>query len=478
MKRVLILEDDPIYSRLWDSCIKKAVKVSNIKIYPNVDSVLKEYKSCEDLQNHFDLIIVDVFLAGDMTGIQFISHFPKEFQNKIILSSSVSGDEARKLCLDDDLRCHIIQKPFELLNTQNIIADLLKVKESNIDLVELNRINNHQLNLEKEEDKKSTISSKPIIFITGCSSGVGYQLAKRLSQSGKYRLVITARHKSISIVKDNFIENDELIILPMDLTDSNQVCDTVSLILKKWGQINVLVNNAGVCYRTVTEQMDFNSELNQMQTNYLGPMNLIRYVLPSMREAGRGKIINVSSVSGIMGMPTMGSYSASKHALEGASESLWYELKPFGIDVCLVRPGFINSDGHNHVLVSHKARIAEKLRGPYSDFYLFMRPFVTRLMNFSLSSSENVADKIHQLIKTQNPPFDINVTLDAKFFYILKRMLPPWILRAFNFSFFSLSAHWGKYSKIKAERRNLLRVLIGKYYYKRKYSKRLIKPAF
>jgi short-subunit dehydrogenase len=83
---------------------------------------------------------------------------------------------------------------------------------------------------------------------------------------------------------------------------------------------------------------------------------------------------------------------------------LWYELKPFGISVTVVRPGFINSDGHTHVKVSPKANLAEKLRGPYHDFYTFMRPFVEKLMNLSSSTSDGIADDIMKIIKTQKIP--------------------------------------------------------------------------
>jgi len=93
----------------------------------------------------------------------------------------------------------------------------------------------------------------------------------------------------------------------------------------------------------------------QMQTNYFGPLALIRDLLPSMREKGRGKIINVSSVSGMIAMPTMASYSASKHALKGASEALWYEMKPYGINVSLIQPGFIKSNSFHNVYFSHSS---------------------------------------------------------------------------------------------------------------------------
>jgi short-subunit dehydrogenase len=243
------------------------------------------------------------------------------------------------------------------------------------------------------------------------------------------------------------------MILPLDMVDTEQIHDGVLKVLQRWGRIDVLINNAGVCYRAVTEQMDMESEEIQLRTNYLGPMALIRSVVSVMRENGRGKIINISSVSGVMGMPTMGSYSASKHALEGASESLWYELKPFGINVSVVRPGFINNEGHTHVASASKAKIAEKLSGPYADFYIFMRPFVSALMRISPQTSNTIADKIIKVIKTQNPPLWVNATLDAHLFSLLRWILPEsWFHKLINV-FFLRAAKWGQgYSRADRKR--------------------------
>src|SRR5690606_8275736 len=117
----------------------------------------------------------------------------------------------------------------------------------------------------------------------------------------------------------------------------------------KWDGVSILINNAGISYRAVVEHMNDKDEQLQMAVNYFGPVALIRLVLPFMREQGRGKIINISSVSGMLAMPTMASYSASKHALEGVSEALWYEAKPLGVNVSLIQPGFIRSKSFKNV---------------------------------------------------------------------------------------------------------------------------------
>jgi NAD(P)-dependent dehydrogenase (short-subunit alcohol dehydrogenase family) len=273
--------------------------------------------------------------------------------------------------------------------------------------------------------KRRTPSSfKPVILITGCGSGIGLALARLLFSKTEYRIVATARESSIASLRAEFLESDRFIVRALDVTDEGQRKYLVDELTKLWGGINVLVNNAGISYRSVIEHMTEEDEYKQMATNYFGPMGLIRLVLPDMRAKGRGKIINVSSVSGMLAMPTMASYSASKYALEGASEALWYETKPLGIGVTLVQPGFIHSASFQKVYYSAKSRIGASGDGPYSDYYQNMAPFVAKLMNMSVATPEKIALLIHKVIKTENPPLWVAATFDALLFYYIRRMLP------------------------------------------------------
>jgi short-subunit dehydrogenase len=104
------------------------------------------------------------------------------------------------------------------------------------------------------------------------------------------------------------------------------------------------------------EHADIDERHAQHEVNYHGPMELVRLVLPTMREKRRGRIINVSSVSGMVAMPTMASYAASKFALEGATEALWYEVRPFKIRVSLVQPGFIRSSSFQNTRLTRLPR--------------------------------------------------------------------------------------------------------------------------
>jgi short-subunit dehydrogenase len=285
---------------------------------------------------------------------------------------------------------------------------------------------------------------KPVILVTGCASGIGLSIARLLHKQAHYRVVITAREKSLQKLKEEFQENDHFMIQPLDVTSVESRMNLLGLIQSRWGGVDILVNNAGISYRTVLEHMDDESELHQMSTNYLGPVSLMRLVIPYMRERGRGKIINISSVSGMLAMPTMASYSASKHALEGASEALWYEMRPLGINVSLVQPGFVRSGAFKNVYYSPKAREANDVEGPYSDYYREMAPFVEKLMKFSSTTPQRVANLVLKIIHKENPPLWVPATIDAVVFYYLRRFIPRRFFHTVLFYLLPHATRWGK----------------------------------
>jgi short-subunit dehydrogenase len=286
---------------------------------------------------------------------------------------------------------------------------------------------------------------KPVILITGCATGVGHALGKKLCTCDSYRVVLTARAgASLNRVKEDFPESFTCTSHELDVTDPQSRLALLRFVRRKWGGVDILINNAGISYRAVMEHMTEEDERRQMATNYFGPVGLIREVLPWMREHGRGKIINISSVSGMLAMPTMGSYSASKHALEGASESLWYELKPLGINVTLVQPGFIHSRSFEKVYYSREAKAAaEDEHGVYGDYYRHMTPFVQRMMERSLTTPEAVARQVLKVIRTEDPPLWLPVTLDAYVFYYLRRFFPRKLFHRFLFACLPRARKWG-----------------------------------
>lgn len=285
---------------------------------------------------------------------------------------------------------------------------------------------------------------KPVVLVTGCGSGIGLALARLLSQQQEYRVVITARKESIENLKAKFKESDDLWIHSLDITKEQERIDLITEVERRWHGVNILVNNAGISYRSVVEHMTESDELKQMATNYLGPVGLIRLVLPHMRRMGRGKIINVSSVSGMLAMPTMSSYSASKYALEGMSESLWYETKPLGITVSLIQPGFIKSSSFRKVYYTEKSRPEICIDGTYCDYYHHMTPFIESLMNRSFATPETVAKLILKTIRKPKPQLWIPATLDAWVFYYIRRLMPRRLLLPFLFACLPSARTWGK----------------------------------
>lgn len=255
---------------------------------------------------------------------------------------------------------------------------------------------------------------------------------------------MTAREKSIEKIISELTQNDRFIIRPLDVTSEKDREKLLSEVNQLWGGVDVLVNNAGISYRSVIEHMTENDELLQMSTNYFGPMGLIRLVLPHMRSTGRGKIICVSSVSGMLAMPTMASYSASKFALEGACEALWYEMRPFGVKVCMVQPGFIHSKSFHNVYHTQKSEPARNWSGPYKDFYQNMTPFVETMMNMSLTTPERIAKLIIRVIEKEHCPLWIPATLDAKIFYYIRRAFPRRLLLPFLYWCLPKARTWGQ----------------------------------
>jgi NAD(P)-dependent dehydrogenase (short-subunit alcohol dehydrogenase family) len=143
-----------------------------------------------------------------------------------------------------------------------------------------------------------------------------------------------------------------------------------------------------------------------------------------MRENGRGKIINISFSSAVNGMPTMGAFTASTAALESATETLWYELKPFGINVSVVRSAYVNADHQYPITTSTKAKMAEVLMGPYSDYYRFIRPLLQRFIAPKDGNYLNLINAILFAIKTQNPPLWIHDSMRASLFSMARSFLP------------------------------------------------------
>jgi hypothetical protein len=275
------------------------------------------------------------------------------------------------------------------------------------------------------EHRVSASSRIPVVLITGASAGLGLALTRKLLPL-KWRLILTARADSLPrFTVAGIHSSDRVWLRPLDVTRAEERAAVVSEALEKWDGVDILVNNAGVAYRAVCEHVAEEDHRAQMDVNYLGPMDLIHRVLPRMRERREGRILNVSSVSGMMAMPTMALYSASKFALEGATEALWYEVRPFGIKVTLVQPGFIHSESFQNTRYTALSRAAvDAPDNPYYRHYQRMAGFIARFMERSRATPEAVATRMVHLMHARRPPLRMAATEDAHLFTWLRRMLP------------------------------------------------------
>jgi short-subunit dehydrogenase len=270
-------------------------------------------------------------------------------------------------------------------------------------------------------------SEKPVILLTGASSGIGLSLARCLSTM-PVQLIATARASSLGALEKEIPPSETVCIRELDVISEESRLGLMNEVLEQFGRVDVLINNAGISYRSVVEHMSPEDELLQLQTNYFGPMALIRAVLPGMRKRQSGRIINVSSVAGMMAMPTMGAYSASKFALEGASEALWYELKPWNVRVSLIQAGFVRSESHQRVYSTEAGRRAAEDPGDdYHLYYKTMSGFVEKLMGRSRATPEVIARKVIGVMQMKNPPLRVPVTADAHLFFWIRRILPRWM---------------------------------------------------
>jgi NAD(P)-dependent dehydrogenase (short-subunit alcohol dehydrogenase family) len=185
-------------------------------------------------------------------------------------------------------------------------------------------------------------TNTPVWFITGCSTGFGRELAKLVLDRG-WRAVVTARNADR--VQDLVTGHEgRVLALALDVTDRKQAAAAVAAAEAAFGQIDVMVNNAGYGYLSSIEEGEDAQIRAQMETNFFGTVNTIQAVLPGMRARRKGHIINYSSIGGLVSFAATGYYHASKYAVEGLSESLSIELAPLGIKVLVVEPGPFRTD--------------------------------------------------------------------------------------------------------------------------------------
>lgn len=292
--------------------------------------------------------------------------------------------------------------------------------------------------------RRPAVDPEAVVLVTGASTGLGLALARRLVAT-RHRLILTARAESLErFAREGIRENGRVWLRPLDVALAAERARAVAEAEARWGGVDVLVNNAGVAYRTVVEHMTDRGQTDQLNINFRGPMELIRLVLPGMRAKRAGRIINVSSVGGMMAMPTMALYSASKFALEGASEALWYEVRPWNIRVTLVEPGFIHSRSFENTRFTRPSEWSSRhADDPYHAHYEHMGGMIARRMERSGATPERVAAVILRTLRQRRPPLIVAGTRDAYLFALLRRFLPRGLYHRVLYACLPRVREWG-----------------------------------
>lgn len=260
-----------------------------------------------------------------------------------------------------------------------------------------------------------------IVLVTGCRSGFGLLIAVTAARAG---------HTVYAGLRDPLTADElraasaglDITPIALDIADPAQRVEAVRRILSERGRIDALINNAGITLGGFLETVDEDEFRRVMEVNLFATWALIQQVLPSMRAQRGGVVINVSSVAGLIAMPGLGVYAASKHALEGMSESLRHELRPFGVQVCLVEPGPFATD----ILERNRAlsRRAMDPAGPYYPYALRAEALFEQVVRTGTGDPQRVADTILRLLQAGTPPLRTLVGLSARVRVFIKRYLP------------------------------------------------------
>src|SRR6202158_3271842 len=208
------------------------------------------------------------------------------------------------------------------------------------------------------------------VLITGATDGLGKSAALLLAERG-YRVFAAGRSAEKRAELDLVAVQKKLPLetLELDVCDGGSVQRAVQSVLAKTGAIDVLVNNAGIGYMAVVEELRIEDLRQQFETNLFGVLRVTQAVLPGMRERRSGRIVMMSSVAGFVSPPTYGAYSSSKHALEGLSNALRLEAYPFGIEVILIEPGYIVTNFQQTARDLAKNYTENAQTGPYAKVY-------------------------------------------------------------------------------------------------------------
>jgi len=257
-----------------------------------------------------------------------------------------------------------------------------------------------------------------VALVTGSSSGIGFETSLALARDGFYTFA-TMRDlsKGDKLMEISKKENLMIDIIELDVDKEGSIKNTVQNIMEKKQRIDLLVNNAGWGLWGSVEDVSVDEFKTQFETNFFAIIRIIQEVLPIMRKQKSGNIVNISSVAGRIGFPISPAYISSKFALEGLSESLRFELMPFGINVIIIEPGVIKTNFFEPIKLAKKAENTDV----YRDITTKVVSGVKMMAQMG-TEPKVVADTIIQAIKEEKPLPRYVVGNDASMFLEAKKM--------------------------------------------------------
>jgi NAD(P)-dependent dehydrogenase (short-subunit alcohol dehydrogenase family) len=256
------------------------------------------------------------------------------------------------------------------------------------------------------------MQGEKVALVTGSSSGIGFETSLMLARAG-FNTYASMRNleKSKNITEIAKKEKLPLQVVQLDVNNDGSVKDAIVKIIKVDKRIDVLINNAGYGLFGSVEDTSIEEIKAQFETNFFGVVRVTQQVLPLMRRQNSGTLVNVSSVGGRIGLPALSAYHSTKFALEGLSESIAFELEPFGIRVVIIEPGVIRTNILNS---SSSAKKALDPKSPYfSPSQKLNDNFRSMMESESSSSPEEVATVILQAVTSENPQLRYSVGDDA-----------------------------------------------------------------
>ncbi|MFY9804303.1 MAG: SDR family oxidoreductase [Candidatus Acidiferrales bacterium] len=268
-----------------------------------------------------------------------------------------------------------------------------------------------------------------VALVTGGTDGLGRAAAVMLAERG-YRVFAGGRNAERISALQQFAGERKLPLeaIELDVCDDASVEREVALIERTAGPVEVLVNNAGIGIVAVMEEITLGDLRKQFETNFFGLVRVTQRVLPGMRAALHGRIINMSSIAGKIAMPLFGPYSSSKHAVEAVSDAMRMELYPFGIHVALIEPGYIPTNMNRNAAELSSAYAKNAPRSPYGPIYQKFFGSWEKTKKAARYTPEDCARVIVRAIEETPPRARYPVTRRAKMGVIARRLLPDGLL--------------------------------------------------